>query len=119
MSNQAFPSAVRAATLVGDDNKKVSGNHGCIAILNCTAVPSVDTVTLIIEGKDPVSGVYYTVLSAAARVATGMDVLRVLPGIAVVANAAASDSLPDTYRARVVHSAGTNFTYSLSITELQ
>lgn len=119
MSNQTYPSAVRSATLVGDDNKKVSGNHGCIAILNVTAVPGVDTVTLIIEGKDPVSGTYYTILSAAARVATGIDTLRVLPGIAVTANQSASDSLPDTYRVRVVHSAGSNFTYSLSVTELQ
>ena len=119
MSNQSFASAVRAATFVGDDNKKVSGNKGCIAILNATVVPGVDTVTLIIEGKDPVSGVYYTVLSAAARVATGTDVLRVYPGIAVTANQTASDVLPDTYRARVVHSAGTNFTYSLSVTEVQ
>lgn len=119
MSNQSFASAVRSATLVGDDNKKVSGNHGLVAILNVTAVPGVDTVQLVIEGKDPVSGVYYTILSSTARVAAGTDVLRVLPGIAVTANQTASDVLPDTYRARVVHSAGTNFTYSLSIVEVQ
>jgi hypothetical protein len=118
MSNQSYPSAVRAATLVGDDNKKIPGNRGLKAILNVTAVPGVDTVQLVIEGKDPVSGVYFTVLQAAARAGAGTDVLTVYPGITVTANVSAADLLPDTYRVRVVHSAGTNFTYSVSVTEL-
>jgi hypothetical protein len=118
MSNQSYASAVRSATLVGDDNKKIAGNHGCIVMLNVSAAPGVDTVTLSIEGKDPVSGTYYTVLAAAARVATGMDVLQVQPGGAVTANVSANASLPDTYRIKVTHSAGTAFTYSVSVTEL-
>lgn len=118
MSNQSYASAVRSATFVGDDNRKVPGNHGCIAVLNVTAVPGIDTVTLVIEGKDPVSGVYSTVLQAAARIATGTDVLQVQPGGAVTANVSANASLPDVYRVRVVHSAASNFTYSLSVTEL-
>jgi hypothetical protein len=118
MSNQSYPSAVRATTLVGDDNKKIPGNRGVKAILNVTAVPGVDTVQLVIEGKDPVSGVYFAILSAAARAGAGTDVLTVYPGITVTANVSAADLLPDTYRARVVHSAGTSFTYSLSLVEL-
>jgi len=117
MSNQAYASAVRAATFVGDDNRKVPGNRGLVAVLNVTAVPGTDTVQLTIEGKDPVSGVYSTILSAAARVATGTDVLTVGPGAAVTANVSANAALPDVYRARVIHSAGSNFTYSVSITE--
>lgn len=119
MSNQSYASAVRSATFVGDDNRKVPGNHGVKAVLDVTAVPGVDTVQLVIEGKDATSGKYYTILQAAARVATGTDVLTVYPGNAVTANVSASDVLPDVYRARVVHSAGTNFTYSLSLVELQ
>lgn len=119
MSNQIFTSAARSATFVGDDNKKVSGNHGVKAVLDVTAVPGVDTVQLVIEGKDPASGKYYTILSAAARVAAGTDVLTIFPGNAVTANVSASDTLPDVYRARVIHSAATSFTYSLSLTELQ
>lgn len=118
MSNQSYVSAVRNASFTGDDNKKVSGNHGCKVVFDVTAVPGVDTVQLIIEGKDPVSGKYFTILSAAARVATGTDVLTVQPGGAITANVSANDSLPDTYRVRVAHSAGSNFTYSLSVTEL-
>lgn len=118
MSNQIYASAVRTATLVGDDNKKVAGSNGLFAILDVTAVPGIDTVTLIVEGKDPASGKYFTLLSAAARVATGTDVLQIYPGVAVAANVSASSSIPDTYRARVVHSAATSFTYSVSLVEL-
>ena len=119
MSNQSFVSAVRNASFVGDDNVKVSDKHGCKVILDVTSVPTIDTVQLIIEGKDKLSGKYWTILSAAARVAVGTDILTVLPGIAVTANVSASDALPDVYRARVVHSAGSNFTYSLAVVELR
>ena len=118
MSNQAYASAVRAATLVGDDNKKVPGSRGVKAVLNVTAVPGVDTVQLVIENKDPVSGVYTQVLAAVARAGAGADTLTVQPGGPVTANVAANDQVADTYRIRVVHSAGTNFTYSVSVTEL-
>lgn len=118
MSNQAYASAVRAATLVGDDNKKVPGNRGIKVVLDVTSVPTVDTVQLVIENKDPTSGKYVNVLSAAARVAAGTDTLTVYPGGAVAANVSANDEIMDTYRIRVVHSAGTPFTYSVGVTEL-
>ena len=119
MSNQIFPSAVRAATLTGDDNRKVPGNKGVKAVLDVTAVPGVDTVQLVIENKDPASGKYVQVLAAAARAATGTDTLTIYPGETVAANVSANDIIADVYRVRVVHSAGTNFTYSVSVTELQ
>lgn len=118
MSHQNFASAVRNATLVGADNKKVPGANGVKAVLNVTAVPGVDTVQLVIEQKDPVSGVYTQILAAAARAGAGADTLTVYPGIAVAANVSANDVLPDDYRIRIVHSAGTNFTYSVRVTEL-
>lgn len=118
MSNQIYPSAVRAATLVGDDNKKVPGNKGCHVYLNVTAVPGVDTVQLLIEAKDPASGVYETVIAGAARVATGQDAFTVYPGVTETANVDISDPLPDVYRIRVVHSAASNFTYSVAVVEL-
>jgi hypothetical protein len=110
---------VRAATLVGDDNKKVPGSSGVKAVLDVTVAPGVDTVQLVLEGKDPVSGKYVQLLAAAARVAAGTDTLTVYPGIAVAANVSANDIIPDDYRFRVVHSAGSNFTYSVRLTELQ
>lgn len=118
MSNQRYVSAVRAASFVGDDNTKTPGNRALKAVLDVTAVPGVDTVQLVIEGKDPLSGKYFPLVSQVATAAIGTYVLTVAPGITVAANVSVADELPDVYRARVVHSAGTNFTYSLSLIEL-
>ena len=118
MSNQKFNSAVRAATTAFDDNIKAAGNRGVMVVLDVTVVPGVDTVQLVIERKFPLSGKYVQVLAAAARVATGTDVLTVYPGCIAVANVTANDAMPDQYRARVVHSAGTSFTYSVEVIEL-
>jgi hypothetical protein len=118
MSMQRFPSAVRSATLIGDDNAKNPGNVGCKVHLRVSAVPGVDTVQVVIEGKDSLSGLYYTILQGAVQVAAGLFVYTVYPGVAAVANVSASDVLPDTYRVRVVHSAGTAFTYSMQIVEM-
>jgi hypothetical protein len=119
MSNQNYASAVRNATLVGADNKKVPGSSGVKAVLDVTAVPGVDTVQLVLEHKDPVSGKYVQMLAGAAGAGIRTDTLTIYPGAAVAANVSASDVLPDDYRFRVVHSAGTNFTYSVRLTELQ
>lgn len=118
MSNQIYPSAARTATLVGDDNKKVSGNHGCIVTIDVTAVPSVETTQLTIEGKDPASGKYYTLLSEAASAAVRTITLIIQPGAAVTANVSANGAVPDTYRIRVIHSAAGSHTYSVGVTEL-
>lgn len=118
MSTQTFPSAVRSATLVGGDNTKVPGAKGATFCLTVTAVPGVDTVQMVIEGKDRASGTYETLLTFAARVATGQDVATIYPGITETAGVDVSDPLPDVYRIRIVHSAGTPFTYSVSVDEL-
>lgn len=118
MSIQSYASAVRAATLVGDDNKKVPGNRGVKVVLDVTAVPGVDTVQLVIENKDPTSGKYVQVLAAAARAGAGTDTLTVYPGGAVTANVSANDVIAEVYRVRVIHSAGSNFTYSVGVTEI-
>jgi hypothetical protein len=117
MSNQRYASAVRTASFTGDDNPAVPGALSITAVLDVTAVPGTDTVQLVIEGKDPASGKYYTLLQGAARSTIGTDVLTVAPGITVTANQSAAAVIPPVYRARVVHSAGSNFTYSVSVRE--
>lgn len=118
MSNFNVASAVRNATLVGSDINKNPGIAGVKAFLDVTVVPGVDTVQLVCEAKDRASGKYVQLLACAARATTGTDMLTIYPGITAAANVSASDVLPDTYRFRVVHSAGTNFTYSLSSDEI-
>lgn len=104
--------AVRAAT----GNSGDLANNACRGvdvIIDMTAVPGVDTVTFSIEGKDPVSGKWYTLLASAALVATGVVVLHVYPGATVTANLSANANLPRAWRVVATHSAATNFTYSV------
>lgn len=90
-----------------------TGARGVTVWWNISAVPSIVTVTLTIEGQDPVSGGWTTLLTSAARVMTGLTRHLVYPGIAAVANLAVSDVLPYNWRGTITHSAPGNFTYSL------
>lgn len=105
-------SAARTATVTGIDMSNDAGS--CLTvILDVTVAPGVDTVTVAIQGNDPVSLKYYTILTGAAVSATGTTTYKVCPGITAAANAAASDMVPKKWRVNVTHSAGTSFTYSL------
>jgi len=105
-------SAARTTTTNSADQTNYNA-RGVHVLLNVTVVPGVDTVTLSIQGKDPVSAVYYTLLTGLAVVGAGMNVYKVFPGITAVANGTASDVLPRTWRVAVTHSAATSFTYSV------
>lgn len=113
--NQAvtvLASAVRSASLNSADLKNYAG-RGVTLTVDVTAVPGTDTVTFTLQGKDPASGKYYTILASAAVSTTGTFQLRVYPGLTAAANLTASDVLPLDWRVAVSHSAGTNFTYSV------
>lgn len=65
-------------------------------------------VVVTIQGKDIVSGQYYTILSSASIAAVGFSTLQVYPGITATANVAANDILPRTWRVSItVSGAGT------------
>lgn len=130
-------SAVRNATQIitgrtlidsnygGAVNGGYSGNginpevSGIIAYLNVTAVPGVDTVQLVLEEQDPASGVWSQVAATLATAVTGMVRLKIKQAIAAIAASTTQvqvqDTLPPIWRLRVVHSAASNFTYSLGI----
>ena len=93
---------------------------GLIAELNVTAVPGVDTVQLVLEEIDPLSGAVATLAATTATAVIGLVRLKLFPAItavaATVAGITVQDNMPPNWRLRVVHSAGTNFTYSLGVT---
>lgn len=65
-------------------------------------------VVVTIQGKDTVSGQYYTILTSASLATVAFSTLTVYPAITATANVAASDILPRTWRASVtVSGAGT------------
>jgi hypothetical protein len=93
--------------------KAGSGLRGLLLFVNVTA-GTFGSITVTIQGKDPITGTYYNVLVSAAIVATGFTVLRVYPGLVAAANLTASDVLPDTIRVTVAVGNANSITYSVT-----
>jgi hypothetical protein len=74
-------------------------NKGVAVVVDMTAFTS-GTFTVIIEGKDPLSGKYYPLLTSAALGAIATTVLSVYPGGPATANLAANANLPRVWRVR-------------------
>lgn len=81
-----------------------SGARGCVVGVNITAgTGTLPTLQVLVEGKDELSGSYYTILDSGALVASaGFTLLTVYPGATVAANKAVSQPLPSTWRVRAV-----------------
>lgn len=107
-----FESAARTATTnSGDlDNGQHRGLH---VVIDVTAVSATPSVVFTIQGKDEVSGAYYTLLASAAITGTGTTVLRVYPGLTASANLVANDVLPKTWRVLATHADSDSITYSV------
>lgn len=105
--------SARTATTTSSDVVK-STEKGIHVVVRVTVVPGTDTITPKIQAKDFL-GNYYDLLVGTAISTTGTTVLKLGPGIAPVANASAADVLPDMYRVVVTHSAGSSFTYSVTL----
>lgn len=87
-------------TANGNSADQVNNNcKGIILFITPGAFGATESaMTVTIEGKDPVSGAYYTILQSAALVASTAVILRVYPGLTASANLIASDVLPPTWR---------------------
>ena len=110
-------SAVRAAANTSADQENWDAK-GVVIVLDITSVPTTDTITLTIQGKDPASGKYYTILAGAAQVAAATVVMRVYPGLTAISNLTFGDALPNHWRVSIAHSAASNFTYSVGASYL-
>jgi hypothetical protein len=111
-------SAARTATPTISDQSDPNA-EGVHIIINVTALTATPQVTPKIQGKDPVSGSYYDILvgSTITDVTVGTPpaiiVLKVGPGLTPVANGAAADYLPDTWRVVMTHGDADSITYSI------
>lgn len=105
-------SALRTATVNSADftNWNAKGLHVIIDVSVISASPSIVT---FVQGKDPVSGNYYDILEGLPITTTGINIIKVFPGISAIVNASASDILPRTYRVRVEHANTDSITYSV------
>jgi len=98
--------AAGAGTVNGSDQSNTNA-RGLHLVIDITAITGTPTLTVTIQGKDAVSGKYYTILASAALAAVATTVLRVYPGLAAAANLAVNDVLPRDWRVTYTIGGGT------------
>ncbi len=104
-------SAARTTTQTQAD--QTNYNHrGIVAVLDMTTV-GTGSVTLEIDGKDPVSGKYYAILTGAAVTTNVTNTYTIYPGNTVATNVSASTVLPRTWRIKVTANNANSATYSV------
>lgn len=107
-----FPSAARTA----DGNSGIQTNRihrGAHIVIDVTADPGTASVVFTVQGFDPTSEKFYTILASAAVTAVGTTVLRIYPGLTAAANTAANDVLPRKWRVLADHADAESITYTV------
>lgn len=107
-------SVARTASVNTDDQFNV-GHRGCHLVIDATASAATPSVVFTIQGKDPASGKYYTILASAAVTGVSTTVLRVFDGATPAANLAANDVLPAVWRVSAVAGDADSLTYSIGV----
>lgn len=110
---EAFASLARTAT--ESKELKNSQHRGCHIVIDMTAVTATGTVTPTIQGKDSVSGKYYTLLVGAAISTVSTVVLKVYPDLTAAANLVADDIVPSDFRVLMTHGNAVAMTYSVGV----
>ncbi len=115
-----LPSAVRTATsAVASNDIQNTYWRGANVVVNLSTYTS-GTFSPTIQGKDPVSGVYYTIL-AGTGIATSVGspfVMKVYPGLVATPNVA-NDVLPRVWRFSMLGTSTPSAAYSVSCSLLQ
>lgn len=93
-------SAAQTAAQVNSADQSNLYYRGAHIVITVSAYTS-GNYTAKIQAKDATTGLYYDVLVGAAISSTGTTVLKIYPGIAVLANGSASDILPVTWRVQL------------------
>jgi hypothetical protein len=99
------------ATVTGPDivNTGASG----VKVVAVTTAIGTGSITVSIQGKDPASGTYYTILAGTAITTNTTNVYTVFPGGPVAANVSANDSLPAVWRILVTANNANAATYTV------
>jgi len=110
-----FGSTARAVaqTYNSPDIANDEGGTGLVLVIDVTAATSSPSVVFTIQGKDPASGKYYTILASSAITGTGTTVLRVHPDLTAAANSVAKDMLPAVWRVSAAHGNTNSITYTV------
>lgn len=106
-------SGARTTTQTGSDISVVGCNAAIVTLDVTTA--GTGSITVLIEGKDTISGKYRTLLTGAAVTTVTTNVYKVGPTVAASANAIAQDYMPSTIRVTVTHNNANTITYSVGL----
>lgn len=112
-STVLLATGARTTTQTSSDIINYDG-RGLHFSIDVTVIPG-GSITPSIQGKDA-NGIYYTVLTGTAITTVSTTVLKLGPGITTVANGAASDFLPGTFRLVLTVADATSITYSSAYT---
>lgn len=107
----ALASLARTATNSTSDFTNY-GHESMIVVFDITAVSTSD-IKCKIEGKDPASGKYYTILESASVTTTSTNVYRISPQLTAAANTIAKDITPTNFRFTMTHANANSTTYSV------
>ena len=116
-SQTLLPSAARTAATISSEfsaEEVLSSDF----VFDITADPASASITLTIQGQDPLSGKWYTILAGAAQAAVGTIIMRVGPSIVAAANVAATAILPELFRISVAVADTDSMTYSVGVTHM-
>lgn len=85
-------------------------NEGCrgVQVIFDATITTTTSAVLKIQGKDPVSGAYYDLLTGAAVTSISTNVYTVYPGVTVASNVAVSAPLPRTWRVSITITGGSS-----------
>ena len=87
--------------------------QSAIIVIDVTAVTATPSVVFTVQGKDLLSGKYYTLLASVAITATGTTILHIGDGTADDDNIAVGTRLPRVWRIDAVHGDTDSITYSI------
>lgn len=107
-------SAARTASVDTADQRNAY-HRGVRIHIDATVLPgSACSNVFTVQGKDSITGDYYTLLASAAIVGTGDTFLYIYPGATAAANAAVNLSLPSTWRVSVAAGNANSLTYAVT-----
>ncbi len=86
-----------SATSTNGNDMENTSCRSAVVVIDITAISGTNVV-FTLQGKDPLSGKYYTILASAALTGTGTTVLRVDTSLTASANTIAADMMPRTWR---------------------
>lgn len=107
-----LPAATITAATVNSDDQN-NNFYSCGQFIVYVSTATTGNYTPHIQGKNPISGLYYDILVGSAISTTGTTVLKVCPGIGVVANGSAADIIPKTWRVQLIGASTPNMLVSV------